>query len=492
MATDGNIRGNRGRVISSLLVGFSLCCAAVFISVRTNGESAALFQSLQTNGQYRQAVQSFATEESNLFGSQGAESVEGFARTAVTRRKMVWPAARRDNSVASAHAAGSIIWPTSGARDVNVRYLAVGPDRCFSGATSAHSKFASGLQTSSLGEQISWPSPGSAPSRASAPTRRDIAREIVATLNSQSPIYRDSDSGRGRDPSPVAVPTWPAAASADQQGPVILPASIVTGMPEAMQPHRAVWRLAAQPGGGGGGLQLYERSTDDGVVCGLACGNATRCVAACRRERARLHGWTGEEPTEDEATCTRACGPLAPHCVRSCVAQRAAVHGWAAPVPTEDEVVCTRDCGPYEPHCVHACVRKRSRIHGWAGDEPTPDEAACTRACGPYAPHCVHACVAARVAAAGSSSERPVTAAAAAAGDDVCGRACGDSHACAVACHKARAGAAPSSDEAVCARACGHSQSCHNACMRRRAPDGGATVLPAALPAGTPYPSCPP
>ena len=68
----------------------------------------------------------------------------------------------------------------------------------------------------------------------------------------------------------------------------------------------------------GGAPRLYERLTDDAEVCGLACGNATRCAAACWRERARLHGWAGPAPTADEAACTRDCGSRSPRCVREC------------------------------------------------------------------------------------------------------------------------------------------------------------------------------
>ncbi len=48
------------------------------------------------------------------------------------------------------------------------------------------------------------------------------------------------------------------------------------------------WLAGGAPDGGGG--RLYERWTDDAEVCGLACGNATRCAAACWRERARGQG----------------------------------------------------------------------------------------------------------------------------------------------------------------------------------------------------------
>ena len=170
---------------------------------------------------------------------------------------------------------------------------------------------------------------------------------------------------------------------------------------------------------GGGGRRLYERSTDDADVCGLACvGNATRCAAACWRERARLHGWAGPAPTADEAACTRDCGPRSPRCVRECA---------------------------------------------WAGETPNP--ASCSRACGPFEPQCVHACVAAREAAA--EGDRPEAAAAAAAA------------ASAETAAPVRASAAPpppGGDAAVCARAWSRGRA------RRRARGRCQSPLPASVP----------
>jgi hypothetical protein len=245
--------------------------------------------------------------------------------------------------------------------------------------------------------------------------------------------------------SPITVARTAATIASDDQSARVLKDS--DSRLDAAATHRGVVQLQALSNTED---PLDERAADDELECGLTCGNATHCLDACRRERARLHGWAGVAPTPDEEACGRDCGPFAPHCVRACAVQRAAARG---PPLSEDEEVCGRACGPAAPRCARACVAQRAAARGpppsddelacaeecadaagpdtgpatappdcvvpcaaeraamraWAAANHTTDEEACARACGIAAPRCVRACADARAAAAAAGRTPPVS-----------------------------------------------------------------------------------
>ena len=261
-----------------------------------------------------------------------------------------------NKALARAGPTDAVAWPTPGSSRGLLPAVAARPG---SSATVAPAPPGDAGST----PPIAWPAQTAPHAAAAVPTPAEsvleVARDIAAALESRrrgaGTATQSLVEVGGGDPPKLGV--RPAAGPRTAKGDRLLRAAKLRararlerrGQPGLSLLAKSVRaRLSGGGGSSGEGVQLYERSTDDAEVCGLACGNATRCTAACRRERARLHGWAGPVPTDDEAACTQACGPLAPHCVRACAAQRAAVHGWAGPVPTADEAACT----PRAPQCV--------------------------------------------------------------------------------------------------------------------------------------------